>query len=179
MNEEICVLTGVRPEIRARASAEAARLGLSLADYLADILLQISIVDAHAEVARDDCDQRWDSKFHLQDLRALRECMEERLAESAAHVAALAERLAQNERAQAVSSEQAHQLYAALAADLARETHTHHCALQAAREDFAGGVAELRDRQFEALARFEQLEAAVIGWASDLADVRDTVEMRL
>lgn len=77
------------------------------------------------------------------------------------------------------NAEQFRQAHAALATDFARESHTQRSALQAAREEFSGGIADLRDRQLGALARLAQLETTAGNSANDITALRDTLERRL
>jgi hypothetical protein len=71
------------------------------------------------------------------------------------------------------------QAHAALATDIARETQERCTTLQAAREHFTGGIADLRERQLSALARLGRLETSLGNSAGETTALRDTVERRL
>src|SRR5262245_56213582 len=51
MTESSWVLKGVDPELREKAAAEAERLGVSLGDYLTDMVLKSAIADQFAALA--------------------------------------------------------------------------------------------------------------------------------
>lgn len=54
MSENSWVLRGVEPEARQRAEEEAARLGMSVADYLADMVVRQAVIDQLAAVSENE-----------------------------------------------------------------------------------------------------------------------------
>ncbi len=77
------------------------------------------------------------------------------------------------------TSRQLRQAQATLTADFARESLERRTSLQAARDNFASGIADLHERQREAQARLEQLQTTISAGASEVTAGRDMLEGRL
>ncbi len=172
-------------EMRVAAEAAAARADAAVAQMTHDLRL-----------VRDALEKRL-----AESANETRGRMQAAFAEAAARQAALAERVREVEHAQTRTAkqlraemaelgqaalgaaenhaEQLRQAHAALATDFARESHTQRSALQAAREEFSGGIADLRDRQLGALARLAQIETSAGNSANDITALRETLERRL
>jgi hypothetical protein len=178
MSDDLWTLHGVEPQFRVRAAIEASRLGLSLGEYLSDILRQINGDAAGVDDAQKQLNG-WRDAVAEHVAASAAESMAEVRSALAAADARQSERFAHSEQAQARAADQLRQLHAALAADFARETHEQQSALQEAREEFSAAVADLRDRQFETLARVERFEPALATAASETATLRETLERRL
>ncbi len=127
--------------------------------------------------------------------------MQAAFADAARRHTALAERVSESELAQARTAEyvsrqiesaidaarrqmeensrQLRQAQAALNAKFVHESLERRTSLQAARDDFAGGIADLDERQLSAQARLEQLQASVGIGANEVTALRDMLESRL
>ncbi|HET9231447.1 MAG TPA: hypothetical protein VFO00_09170 [Vitreimonas sp.] len=175
--------------------------------------LNVSLAELR-EAADAAADQADAAVAHLvSELRGLRASLEHRLEESAEEtrgrmheafadaadrMAALASRVADNERfvsrtaeqlraqmtdvedgAQVALEETAHMLRAAdaaLAADLTRASQEHFAALETTRSDLAAQVSDLREEQITHLARLKLIDVAVGNTINSIAEVRNTVE---
>ena len=172
-------------EMRGAAEAATARADTAAAHLLREL-----------RVMRDTLEERL-----TESANETRSRMQAVFAEVTERQAALAERIREAEQAQTRISkqlraemveadqavlgaaennaEQLRQAHVALATDFARESQTQRSALQAAREEFSGGIADLRDRQLGALARLAQLETTAGNSANDITALRETLERRL
>jgi len=170
---------------------------------------------AEVRAAADSAAQQADAAVgHLiNELRGLRVSIERRLEESAEEtrermhaafadaadrMAALADRVIDNERliartadqlraqvanvedrAQAALEETAHALRqadAALTADLTRASQEHYAALEAARSELAAQIGAVREDQLAQLARLKLVDVAVGNTVSSLGEVRVAAE---
>ena len=75
MSENSWVLKGVEPEVREKAVAEAARLGVNVGDYLTDMLLRSALIDhvnasGEAEIAPERSGEIEEKHKHRETNRA-------------------------------------------------------------------------------------------------------------